>query len=172
MGQMTKIRHVLWFCAGNTCRSPFAEYFSKWLQETKYKEELKDIIFDSAGIYHYYEYPQEGTVNYLKSKNIEISDFKAKRIDEKLLKKQDLVIGFERKRHINKLKRRFKNIEDLESKLFLLLDFAGEIENLDIKDPFDLDDIEYKRVLKRIEDGVIKVIERIIRINKFEEEKP
>ncbi|MFX1496761.1 MAG: hypothetical protein ACFFBH_04475 [Promethearchaeota archaeon] len=169
---MTRIHRVLWFCAGNTCRSPFAEYFSKWLQKNKYKEDLKEVVFDSAGIYHYYDRPQEGTVNYLKSKNIDISDFKAKRIDEKLLKKQDLIIGFERKRHIDKLKRKYKNLQGLDNKLFLLLEFAGETENLDIKDPFNLDQNEYKKVLQRIENGVIKVVERIIKINKLEEDKP
>ncbi|MHA2325349.1 MAG: arsenate reductase/protein-tyrosine-phosphatase family protein, partial [Promethearchaeota archaeon] len=69
---MPKILHVLYFCAGNTCRSPFAEAFSKELKETKYLEELRDVEFDSAGIYHYYKTAQPGTINYLKLKSIDI----------------------------------------------------------------------------------------------------
>lgn len=163
---MAKIRRVLYFCAGNTCRSPFAEVFSKWLKKTEYQEELKDVEFDSAGIYHYYKTAQLGTVNYLKSKSIDISNFKTKRIDSTLLEKQDLILGFEQKHHINKLKRKFKQTKDLDKKTFLLLDYAGEIEDLEIADPFRLDQEEYNKILKRIEDGIFKIIKKLIEKNR------
>ena len=99
-------------------------------------------------------------------KSLIISDFKTKRIDEDLLDRQDLILGFEQKHHINKLKRKFKTLKNLDEKLFLLLDFAGEKENLEIFDPFHLEQEEYNLVLKRIEDGIIKVIKKIIEINK------
>ena len=131
----------------------------------KYGEKLKDVSFDSAGIYHYYEYPQEGTVNYLKSKGIDISNFKAKKIDYELLSKQDLILGFEEKQHIQKLKRKFKNFPDLNKKIFLLLEYADENENLDILDPFYFEETAYNEILKRIELGVEKIIKKIIKIN-------
>ena len=163
---MTEIKHVLYICAGNTCRSPFAEGFSNLLKASIYKEELKDVQFDSAGIYHYYKSAQPETVNYLKTKGIDISNFKTKRIDNDLLEQHDLILGFEQKHHINKLKRKFKTIKNLDKKLLLLLDFAGEKENLEIFDPFKLEQEEYNLVLKRIEDGIIKVVKKIIEINK------
>ncbi|MBY8985438.1 MAG: hypothetical protein KGD65_10240 [Candidatus Lokiarchaeota archaeon] len=166
---MAKINNVLFFCAGNTCRSPFAHYFSNWLKENDFKEELKDVEFDSAGIYHYYKTAQPGTINYLKLKGIDITNFRTRRIDANLLERYDLILGFEQKHHINKLKRKFKHIEDLDKKTFLLLEFAEETENLEIEDPFHLDQENYFKILKRIEDGVIKAIRKIIRINKFEE---
>lgn len=162
---MTKIQRVLYICAGNTCRSPFAEAFSKWLKITKYKKELKDVQFDSAGIYHYYETAQPGTVSYLKSKSIEFEDFKTKKVDAQLLEKQDLILGFEQKHHINKLKRKFKNIKNLSDKTYLLLEFAGENEKWEIKDPFNLEQEEYNKILKRVEEGVLKVIKKIIETN-------
>jgi len=122
------------------------------------------VEFDSAGLYHYYEAAQDGTVNYLKSKGIDITDFRTKRVDDYLVKKQDLILAFEQKRHINKLKRRFKNL-DLDEKVFLLLEYAGETENLEIEDPFYLEQEEYNVILKRIEDGVLKIIKKIININ-------
>ena len=163
---MSKIKRVLFLCSGNTCRSVAAEYLAKWYKNNKFKEELKDINFDSAGLYHYYETPQEGTLKYLKSKGIEVNDFVAKRIDEKLIKKQDLILGFEEKWHIRKLKRRFTNLKDLDNKLFLLLDFAGERDNLEIEDPFYYEETEYNQALKRIEDGLLKVLKKIIEKNK------
>ncbi|UCC19341.1 MAG: hypothetical protein JSV62_14750 [Promethearchaeota archaeon] len=166
---MSKIKRILFFCAGNTCRSPFAEAYANWLRKTKYKEELKEIEFDSAGIYHYYKTAQPGTINYLKSKNIDIGDFKTKRIDLELLESQDIILGFEQKHHINKLKRKFKELNDIDEKVFLLLEFAGEKENLEIKDPFYLPQEEYNKILKRIEKGVLQIIEKIISINKLKD---
>ncbi len=167
---MSKITRILFYCAGNTCRSPFAETFANRLKNTMFKEELKDVEFDSAGIYHYYENAQPGTINYLKSKNIDISDFKTKRIDSQLLEKQDLILGFEQKHHIDKLKRKFKQVKDLDKKVFLLMQFAGEKENLEIEDPFYLEQEEYNKVLKRIEEGVLKVIRRVIEINNLDKD--
>ena len=166
---MTKINNVLFFCAGNTCRSPFAHYFSNWLKENNLKEDLKDVEFDSGGIYHYYETAQPGTVNYLKSKGIDITNFRTKKIDAKLIERHDLILGFEQKHHINKLNRKFKHIKDLDKRTFLLLEFAGDSENLEIEDPFYLDQENYTKILKRIEEGVIKTISKIIKINQSEE---
>jgi len=162
------IKRVLFFCAGNTCRSPFAEAYAKLLKRTRFKEELKEVEFDSAGIYHYYKTAQPGTINYLKSKGIDIGDFKTKKIDLQLLENQDLILGFEQKHHINKLKRKFKNFKGLDKKVFLLLEYAGEKGNLEIKDPFYLPQEEYNRILERIENGISKVIEKVIEINKLE----
>ena len=162
------IKRVLFYCAGNTCRSPFAEAYANWLKRTRFKKELHGVEFDSAGLYHYYETAQPGTVNYLKSKNIDIGDFTTKKIDSQLLENQDLILGFEQKHHINKLKRKFKNIEGLEEKVFLLLEYAGEKGNLEIEDPFYLPQEDYNKILERIEKGVLKVIEKIIEINKLE----
>ncbi|MHA1688995.1 MAG: arsenate reductase/protein-tyrosine-phosphatase family protein [Promethearchaeota archaeon] len=162
---MSEIKNVLFVCAGNTCRSPFAEYFAKWLKQNKYKEQLKNMQFDSAGIYHYYETPQAGTVAYLKIKGIDISDFRAKKVTEELLEKQDLILTFEKKHHSDKLLRKFKHLKDLDKKVHLLLEFVGETENLEIPDPFHFEEKEYQETLKKIEEAVIKAIEKVIEIN-------
>ena len=163
---MGNIKNVLFLCSGNTSRSPAAEYIAKWLKETKYKDELNNVFFDSAGLYSYYKTPQEGTTKYLKSKNIDYSDFKGKQITADLVKKQDLILGFEEKWHIRKLKRRFKDLKELNNKTFLLLDFAGERDDLEISDPINFEPDEYHHVLKKIENGVEKVLIKIIEINK------
>jgi len=145
---MPKLRNILFLCSGNTARSPAAEYIAKWLKATKYKEALKEVNFDSAGLYSYYKTPREFTVKYLESKGIDFSDFEGKQINTKLVKKQDLILGFEERWHIRKLQRRFKTLKDLNKKTYLLLDFAGDKENIEIPDPIETDRDEYYKILE------------------------
>jgi protein-tyrosine-phosphatase len=167
---MGKVRNVLFLCSGNTSRSPGAEYIAKWLKKTKYREELKDVNFDSAGLYSYFKTPREGTANYLKSKGIEFSDFEGKQIDEELVLKQDLILGFEKKWHIKKFKRKFKNLKNLNGKVFLLFDFIGEKDDIEIPDPIDFEPEEYHQIMEKIEFGVEKALQKIIEINEKVEE--
>lgn len=167
---MGKVRNVLFLCSGNTSRSPGAEYIAKWLKETKFRDGLKDINFDSAGLYSYFKTPREGTANYLNDKGIDFSDFEGKQIDEELLKRQNLILGFEYKWHIRKFKRKFKNIKNLDDKVFLLFDFIGEKDDIEIPDPIDFEPEEYQKVMEKIEYGVEKALKKIIEINKEVEE--
>ena len=166
---MGKIKQVLFLCSGNTSRSPAAQYLAKWLKATKYKEELKDVTFDSAGLYSYYKTPREGTAEYLKSKGIDFNDFTGKQIDEDLVKNQDLILGFENKWHVKKLKRRFKNLTDLDKKTHLLLEFAEVGDITEIPDPINFKQDEYREVMERIEEGVDKSLKKIIEINNKED---
>ncbi|MHA1468092.1 MAG: arsenate reductase/protein-tyrosine-phosphatase family protein [Promethearchaeota archaeon] len=166
---MRKIKQVLFLCSGNTSRSPAAEYLAKWLKTTKYKEELREVTFDSAGLYSYYKTPREGTANYLKSKGINFNDFIGKQIDEDLVKSQDLILGFENKWHVKKLKRRFKNLTELDKKAQMLLEFAEVGDNTEIPDPINFEPGEYREVMERIEEGVDKSLKKIIEINSTED---
>ena len=167
---MGKVRNVLFLCSGNTSRSPGAEYIAKWLKETKFRVDLKNINFDSAGLYSYFKTPREGTANYLNSKGIDFSDFEGKQIDEELLLNQDLILGFEEKWHIRKFKRKFKNTKNLDDKVFLLFDFIGEKDDIEIPDPIDFEPGEYQKVMEKIEIGVERALKKIIEINKEVEE--
>jgi len=85
-----------------------------------------------------------------------------------LINTQDLILGFEARYHTNKLKRKFKHIENLDKKVFLLLEFAGQGNNWEIEDPINLPLVEYNKILQVIEAGVNKSLEKIIKINKSE----
>jgi len=69
---MPKIQRVLFICYANTCRSPAAEYFAKGFKEVKYSNELKEVIFDSAGWHDAFDDAQPETKNYVQAKSINI----------------------------------------------------------------------------------------------------
>jgi protein-tyrosine-phosphatase len=159
------IKNVLWVCFGNTSRSPLALGLSLWLKNTKYKEQLKEISFDSAGFVNVFKTAQPETIDYLKTKNVDFTNFRGKIMDEELLEKQDLILVME-SYHLKRLLRKFKPVKNIERKSVLLLDFAGEKGDLDIYDPVNFGPDVYNNVIQSVERGVIRSIEKIIQINK------
>ncbi|TXT61346.1 MAG: Low molecular weight protein-tyrosine-phosphatase YfkJ [Promethearchaeota archaeon] len=160
-----KIRNVLFICFGNTARSPAAEGIAKALKRDKCIEELHDVSFDSAGFFNVYKTAQPETKQYLKDNwDIDFSDFKGKIMDKDLLDKQDLILAMQ-SRHLKRLRRKFKDVDNLMDKAHLLLEFAGEEGDFDIEDPVNLTPGEYEQIIKTVEQGVIKSIEKIIEIN-------
>jgi protein-tyrosine-phosphatase len=161
---MNKIKNVLWICYGNTSRSPLAHGLSLWLKNTKYKNELKNVNFDSAGFVNVFKKAQPETVEYLKTKGIDFTDFHGKIMNQDLLEKHDLIIVMETM-HLKRLRRRFKSVNNIDKKSFILLDYAGETENIDIHDPVNFGQKVYQKTIREVERGVVKSIEKIIQIN-------
>ena len=122
---MNQIKKVVFICFGNTCRSPAAEYLAKWLQQTKYKEKLKGVVFDSAGFDNYFTYAQPETVSYVKSKGGDISDFRPKVFNKKLFEEQDLIITME-EHQVESIVNEFSSIRDIETKTHALKQYVGE----------------------------------------------
>ena len=165
---MSKIKNVLFICYANTCRSPAAEYFAKALKGKKYKNELKDVNFDSAGWHNAFDHAQPETINYLKTKGIDMSNFHPKVISKELIKKYDLIIGMERY-HLVKLKHNFRDLKKFfEGKLFTLKQFNGAKTDLNIPDPYNTGIDNYNSILKIVEEYVEKLIKKIIELNKLD----
>jgi protein-tyrosine-phosphatase len=158
------IKSVLWVCFGNTSRSPLALGLALWLKDTLYKSELKEVNFDSAGFVNVFKTAQPETIEYLKTKNVDFSDFRGKLLTDELVKKQDLILVMEAY-HLKRLRRKFKHIPNITEKSFILLDFAGYNDNIDIRDPVNFSSEVYENTIQLVEKGVIKSIEKIIKIN-------
>ena len=166
---MSKIKNVLFICYANTCRSPAAEYFAKALKEKKYKNELKEVNFDSAGWHDAFDHAQPETINYVKTKGIDMSNFRPKVIKKELIKNYDLIIGME-KYHLVKLKKNFRDLKkELEGKLFTLKQFNGaDKKDLNIPDPYNTGTDNYNSILKIVEENVEELVKEIIKINKLD----
>ncbi|MFX1259258.1 MAG: hypothetical protein ACFFAN_15495 [Promethearchaeota archaeon] len=157
---MNEIKNVLFVCLGNSARSPVAEYLARY-----YAEKLNvKLNFDSCGFINAFGYIQPESRRYLDSKGINYSDFVSKIINRTLLKKQDLILTME-KTHSNDIKTQFTNIKDIEKKTFTLKEFNGEIEDLDIIDPYYTSSTTYKKVLKIIDQNIKKAVDKIIYLN-------
>jgi protein-tyrosine phosphatase len=171
MNKSHKISNVLFICYANTCRSPAAEYIAKGLKQDIYKNQLKNVKFDSAGWHKAFDHAQPETINYIKQKGIDISDFHPKTITKELFIKQDLIIGME-KYHLIKLKRKFKDSRKFfDGKLYTLKEFNGVNEdNLNIPDPYKTGLDNYNRILRIVEENVEKLVKKIIDINNLPRE--
>ena len=167
MNKSNKISNVLFICYANTCRSPAAEYIAKGLKQNKYKNELKNLNFDSAGWHDAFDHAQPETINYVQAKSLDMSDFRPKILTRELLKKQDLIIGMERY-HLVKLKNNFRDIKKhLDGKLFTLKQFNGATkkEDINIPDPYKTGIENYNRILRIVEENIEQLVQKIIEIN-------
>ncbi len=161
--QSKKIHKVLFICYANICRSPAAEKLAE-SYATKY--DLKDVKFDSAGWHTAYDTAVKETKDFVKSKGIDMTNFKSKQITPELLQAQDLIIGFETY-HLVKIRNTFKELKNrLKDKMFTLKELNGANENeINIPDPFNTGVENYNRIMKVIDENVEMLVKKIKEIN-------
>ena len=153
------IKRILFICYANTCRTPAAE---KLAEHYAKKFDLNNVSFDSAGWHIAFDHAQPETIEYLKLKGIDISDFKPKLITRSLLEKQDLIIGMERYQ-LTKIRNRFKDIKDeLKGKLYTLKEFNGAgKKELNIPDPYKTGKKKYFEILEIVEKNVEQLVQKV-----------
>lgn len=157
---MPKIAKVIIICSGNVARSPVA----KFLAQFRAKQLDADLHFDSAGFFNAFGYMLPQSQAYLNIKKIKHSRFIPKVIDKKLLEKQDLIITME-KSHVIKIRETYPDIIDIGEKTFTLKEFNGENEDLDIIDPYYEDSKNYEKILNEIDENIINMVKKIIKLN-------
>jgi len=157
---MNKISKILITCLGNTARSPAAEYLARDYA----KKKGVDLIFESAGFINAFSHMQPESQKYLNSKGIDYSDFHPQIINRNLLEKQDLILTMERS-HVDEIRDTYPGIVDIDKFTFTLKEFNGETEELDIIDPYYESTNTYKKVLRLIDENIVKMINKIIQIN-------
>ena len=157
------IRRILFVCYANTCRTPAAE---KLAEHYAKKYDLKGVSFDSAGFHIVFDHSQSESIEYIKSKGIEMENFKPKAITRSLVEKQDLIIGMERYQ-LTKIRNKFKDMkETLNGKLYTLKEFNGAgKKELNIPDPYKTGKERYFEILEIVEKHVELLVQKVKKIN-------
>lgn len=122
------------------------------------EEGIKDVKVSSAGIAALSSYGIYGLLEkVLKEEDIEISNHKPTQITPQIVKDADLILVME-KRHKEAI---LEMAPEVKNRVFLLKEFAGEKENLDIPDPIGQPEEAYRRRLEEIKGYLVKILKKI-----------
>jgi len=147
---------ILFVCTGNSCRSPMAEGLLKKMLKEKGEEGIKVL---SAGIKHSpFKNPTREAVEAMKNFNLNISAYQNTPLSKGIIEEASLILV------MSEGHRRFiLDIEPgAEEKVFLLKEFAGYQENLNIRDPFGLPYRVYQKVAEEIKEALERALPKIL----------
>jgi len=153
-----KMVKVLFVCMGNICRSPTAEGVFRHVVE---REGLSHVIeIDSAGThaYHIGEPPDPRSTSVAMQRGVDLSTQRARRAIESDLEEFDFVLAMDRDNYAN-----LSNIcsPEHEHKLSLFLDYAKDLPESEVPDPYYGGGKGFDRVLDLVEaasEGLLKEI--------------
>lgn len=129
----TKTIKVLFVCTGNICRSPTAHGVFEALVKAK---GLSDVIqVDSAGThaYHVGEQPDVRSQKTALAHGVDLSYQRARRAERDDFHRFNYILAMDRDNYRN-----LKTIcpKDMEERLYLFLDFAPELDDEEVPDPY------------------------------------
>lgn len=146
---------VLFVCTGNICRSPLAEGLLRALAG----EAGLAVEADSAGTHDYEigDPPDPRSVASALRRGIDISDHRARQVDEIDFEHFDLIVALDRGHHriLRQLAPR-----GARARLHLLMEFAPG-DPPDVRDPYYGDAAGFDPVRDQIERGVRGLLERL-----------
>ena len=144
-----KIKHILFVCTGNICRSPFAEGLLKKLVQ---KKEIDDIVADSAGLLALPGNSATGLAQKVAAEyDVDLSGHAAKYVEKNIVDKSNLILVMENA-HAKNLLTAFP---EAEGKIFLIRHFAGfGSKNRAVADPYGLNYEAYRFCFLDIQDCI------------------
>ena len=149
---------VLFVCMGNICRSPTAQgVFEHLLEEARLREHI-DV--DSAGThaYHIGERPDKRATQAAAGRSIDLSRQRARRVEAADFARFDYVLAMDR-----------SNLDDLvaicpqqhQDKIQLFLEFAEDLSQREVPDPYYGGNQGFERVLDLIDMGARALLEDV-----------
>lgn len=149
---------VLFVCMGNICRSPMAQgVFAERIKKAGLEHR---VAIDSAGThaFHVGEMPDERARNAASKRGIDISDQRARRFRTEDFEEFDYVLAMDRDNHAML---RFVCPSGLEHKLRMFLEFASEIEEAEVPDPYYGGERGFEKVLDLVERAAEGLLEDV-----------
>ena len=144
-----RIKHILFVCTGNICRSPFAEGLLKKLVQ---KNRLDDIVADSAGLLAFPGNSATGLAQKVAEEyDVDLSGHIAKSVKEDIVDRSDLILVME----YSQAKELLDAFPEAEDKVFLIRRFASfGSKDRGVADPYGLNYEAYRFCFLDIQDGV------------------
>lgn len=149
---------VLFVCMGNICRSPTAE--GVFRDVVKQKNMLNVISIDSAGThaYHIGESPDSRSQSTAKSRGVDLSSQRARKVDSNDFEQFDYVMAMDNSN--------FENLKHLAtdeelSKLHLFMSFANGWDNSEVPDPYYGGGNGFERVFDMVQSASEGLLEHI-----------
>ncbi len=157
MNNQKKI-NVVFICMGNICRSPTAEGVFRHVVKER---NLQDVIkIDSAGThaYHIGEPPDSRSQATAKSRGVDLSAQRARKVEAIDFERFDYVIAMDRSNYENL--KALATVEQQE-KLHLFMNFTNEWDNAEVPDPYYGGGDGFKNVFDMVQsasEGLLEVI--------------
>jgi len=128
------------------------------LQKILKEKGIENVEVRSAGIAALPSYGIYGVLEkILREENIEISNHRPSQITVDIVRDSDLILVMER-RHKEAILEMAPEVKD---RVFLLKEFAGETENLDIPDPIGQPEDVYRKRLLEIKQYLLKILDKL-----------
>ncbi len=159
----TQKKLIVFVCTGNTCRSPMAEYI---LRKRAEEMGLIKLKITSAGTHAKKgDKMNEKSAEILTSKGIDVLSFKAKPIDEKMLKQSLAIVCMTESQRDMLMEMRWKVLraageEEIENNVYAFSDLTG----YEVIDPYGRDMECYRYVYELIDGGMSALIQKILPI--------
>lgn len=144
------MKHILFVCTGNTCRSPMAEYLLKAKADKQFEVRSAGLAALPG------QDANEHVIQLLAARGIEVKH-EAQPISAELMEWADLVLTMTHSQALA-LKERFPQHADRISPLIAYVD--PEEKEIDIDDPFGADRQVYEHTLRQIEGWLDRLVDK------------
>jgi len=152
------VKKVLFVCSGNTCRSPMAKgIFSRYMGQNQGGSLGNQYEACSAGLFALDGLPASPeAVEVMLEFEIDLSQHRARRVDEYLVEEADLILVMTREHYRYIL----DSFQGSRGKTFILSEWAG-YHGQEIPDPYGMDKEGYRKCARKIEQVLKKALKNL-----------